>query len=339
MLRWRAMIVNRMFNLRWFFSCCFLVSVSSLVLSAETAYDSEGAVLKRLHSMIKAIKETEYSGRFVYQHGQYLDLLEISHQPGKEGVEKIHLKALTGDATEIIHDGSAVICVYPDAHASSVALNAIPKGLSPLLPETLDHLSGLYQLTHSGEDRLVGRMVDVFSLLPLDKYRYGMRFYVDRISALPLKIDKFDHYGRNLSQIMFTDISFEVPAGFGPVINHTDDKRFVVMDRKDGTEEHVDHSLWVLKDLPPGYHEINRRLIHRKKFDTEHIVLGDGLSSMSVYIEASEKDNRLDGFASIGAVKAYGKRYGDTQVTAIGEVPSSAVALVVNGLKRQMSIP
>lgn len=316
----------------------YLLTLFTLMFSLASyagEYPTQQSVLKRLHDMVKSVKSTNYKGRFVYSQGQQLELLEIIHKVDANSQEKVSLKALTGDATEIIHDGNAIVCVYPDANSSSIARNAIPKGISPLLPETLSMLSKLYTLSYQGDDRLVDRAVDIFSILPKDKYRYGMRFFIDQITALPLQIDKFGEDGSIVTRIMFTEISFDVGNSFGPVINQTNG-RFIVVERDSQSKQQVESdSQWLLTDLPAGYKEINRRIMRQGDAQTEHIVLGDGLSSMSVYIEPSTENNQLTGFASIGAVQAYGKRYGNMQVTAMGEVPHSAVAYVANGVKKR----
>jgi sigma-E factor negative regulatory protein RseB len=64
----------------------------------------------------------------------------------------------------------------------------------------------------------------------------------------------------------------------------------------------------------------------------EHLVLSDGLASISVYIESNPREGLIGG-TSIGAVHAVGNRVDGHQVTIVGEVPSDTVEAVLAGMR------
>jgi sigma-E factor negative regulatory protein RseB len=63
----------------------------------------------------------------------------------------------------------------------------------------------------------------------------------------------------------------------------------------------------------------------------EHFVFSDRLSSYSVYIELDAEDG-LQGVTRVGAAHAAGRRVGDYQITAVGEVPAATVEAAVAGV-------
>jgi len=62
-------------------------------------------------------------------------------------------------------------------------------------------------------------------------------------------------------------------------------------------------------------------------------VLSDGLASVSVYVEAGNPREGLEGGTHIGAVHAVGKRVSGHQITVVGEVPPETVETVLAGIR------
>ena len=66
----------------------------------------------------------------------------------------------------------------------------------------------------------------------------------------------------------------------------------------------------------------------------QHLVLSDGLASVSVYVESDPQAEGLEGGTRIGAVHAAGRRISGHQVTVVGEVPLETVEAVLAGIRR-----
>jgi sigma-E factor negative regulatory protein RseB len=65
-----------------------------------------------------------------------------------------------------------------------------------------------------------------------------------------------------------------------------------------------------------------------------HIVLSDGLASMSVYIEKLDPaKKKFVGASYMGAVNVYGAVVDDHQITVVGEVPAATVKMVAESIQ------
>ena len=63
-----------------------------------------------------------------------------------------------------------------------------------------------------------------------------------------------------------------------------------------------------------------------------HVVFSDQLSAYSFFIESGAGQG-LEGVTRVGAVHAAGRRLGDYQITAVGEVPEQTVVTAVMGVR------
>lgn len=66
----------------------------------------------------------------------------------------------------------------------------------------------------------------------------------------------------------------------------------------------------------------------------EHLLLSDGLASVSVYIEPATNPG-LDGTTRMGAVHAAGREIKQHRVTAVGEVPAATVATILDAVRHR----
>jgi sigma-E factor negative regulatory protein RseB len=80
-----------------------------------------------------------------------------------------------------------------------------------------------------------------------------------------------------------------------------------------------------------------RRTLPGDGRELQHLVLTDGLASVSVYI-ATPGGHDLDGEAAVGPVNAFGARVGGFQATALGEVPPATLKALVGALRAQPGV-
>jgi len=68
----------------------------------------------------------------------------------------------------------------------------------------------------------------------------------------------------------------------------------------------------------------------------EHLVYSDGLAAVSVFIEKTDRPAGVGskGPSRMGAIHAYSKVMDGEQVTVVGEVPESTVAMIGESVKR-----
>jgi sigma-E factor negative regulatory protein RseB len=77
----------------------------------------------------------------------------------------------------------------------------------------------------------------------------------------------------------------------------------------------------------------NRLTADSGKPPAEHIVLTDGLATVSVFLEPlGGAKPLLEGPAQMGAMNAFGKVSSDYQVLVVGEVPQATVQMIASAL-------
>lgn len=67
----------------------------------------------------------------------------------------------------------------------------------------------------------------------------------------------------------------------------------------------------------------------------EHIMLSDGFSSVSIYIDQLKDKTIKDQFRRIGAINSYTRKVQDYLITVMGEVPERTVRVIGDGLRYQ----
>jgi len=181
-----------------------------------------------------------------------------------------------------------------------------------------------------GEAQVAGRYTQMGGVTPRDRLRYGYRFYPDRESGLSFKSDLMGQRTEPIEQVTFTALdllpSRESASAAGPVPQR----------RRSGPEPPSPDLLpWRFDALPPGFSLVMHndwRAAGGQPVD--HFVLSDGLASVSVYVEAGNPQEGLEGGTHIGAVHAIGKRVSGHQITVVGEVPPETVETVLAGIRR-----
>lgn len=147
-----------------------------------------------------------------------------------------------------------------------------------------------------------------------------------------------DQSGQVLEQLMFTDFAVREP---GDLPDEAPLPSFYQREVSDGTTSGpqpspAEESAWSLGELPPGF----RQILHNRYTDagpdqiTEHMVLSDGLATVSVFLEPLAPDSEavLDGFSRMGAMNAYGVTRANHQIMVVGEVPELTVRAIATAL-------
>jgi sigma-E factor negative regulatory protein RseB len=91
---------------------------------------------------------------------------------------------------------------------------------------------------------------------------------------------------------------------------------------------------WACDDLPPGFRVISTRHERLPGADTPvtHIVYGDGLATVSVFI-AENEDQEIARRSNVGASTSFSFESGDYQITAVGEVPAETVQRIASSMR------
>ena len=312
---------------------CRRLAFFLLILSpaAHAADDARTWLMK----MNQAAHTLNYSGSFVYQHGDQLESMRIMRNV-QGGVVRERLLSLNGAAREVIRTNQEVRCYLPDENTVVVEhRRAEARSFPSLLPESLRNLDKNYAIALGRTGRVVDRSAQEVTISPRDSYRYGYQLWADKESGLLLKANLVDDKGKVIEQFMFTSIEMggTMPdSAFEP----RDAAKGYVWYRED-KENTVSTSAskeWQVKRLPPGFTLSMHmtRMIPKHKTPVEHLVYSDGLAVVSVFVEKLDSDQADTSDANevmhIGAVHARGLNIGTHQVTVMGEVPIITVDMI-----------
>lgn len=306
-----------------------------LLLQSPLALADQAAqkAMSLIQTMSDAMHHNSYSGDFVYLHGNQLEAMTIQHLRTDSGVKE-RLFSLNGEAREIFRDDENLTCIWPASR--KVVLDKSKKtSFSPLwIPEDVNRLSKFYNFKIVGMGRIANRDSKILSISSKDNLRYGMQIWVDVKDGYLLKSVLFDDQNKIIEQVMFTRIE---PLENSDMLMVTLTPQ--ILPEMSQIQSHsnflstktMPDSAWKIGKLPAGFWMESSykkpKLMSDEYF--QHMVFTDGLASFSVFIEKQSKDSLL-GESSMGAINAYGMIVNDYSVTAVGEVPSATVKLLVS---------
>ena len=95
---------------------------------------------------------------------------------------------------------------------------------------------------------------------------------------------------------------------------------------------------WNIVRVPSGFRLTTWRLqvIQGSNTPVRHLVLSDGLASVSVFIEPrSPQTEAMRGLAKVGAAFAFSRDLDGHQVTAVGEVPAATVEAIAEAVTKE----
>ncbi len=280
-----------------------------------------------------AARRLDYDGTFVYLHGGMLEALRIVHR-NDGGRVRERLLSLNGAPREVLRDGETVQCYLPDEKSVVVEQHkADARGFPALLPEQLAVLDENYAISLGPTMRVAGRRAQQIIVRPHDKMRYGHHLWADVETGLLLKADLLDTNGEMIEQFMFSQIMIgDVPMDALKAENSGAGLRWHRV-AEDGDSAAVPGA-WTLTVLPKGFRLATRmtRKVPVRNVPVEHLVVSDGLATVSVFIEKAGASPAIQGTTRMGAVHAHGRRMDGHQVTAVGEAPQATVVEIANAV-------
>ncbi|WP_235207458.1 MucB/RseB C-terminal domain-containing protein [Halomonas salina] len=239
--------------------------------------------------------------------------LALSHEV-KDGVERERARFLDGPAVAFEREGRIA---RPGGLASDDArAQAAP-------PHTLvEHLDSLYRLQLSGADRIAGRASVRLDIEPLDDHRYGHRLWLDAATGLPLKKILLDERGRVLETFQITELH-------APGLHRGGIELVSAAPPPDVP--------WRPGWLPEGFVSQPVAPQGERHPSPRHRIYGDGLSTLSLFVEPLEdRDLLMPGLHRLGVSHAavLHRELGDRprQVVAMGELPADVLRRVVESV-------
>ncbi|MDX1654928.1 MAG: MucB/RseB C-terminal domain-containing protein, partial [Candidatus Competibacteraceae bacterium] len=288
-----------------------------MAAAGATQQDDANSWLERMNW---AVRHLNYEGTFVYVQGQSLAAMHILHAYDEEG-ERQKLSALNGATREVVVSDDRITSVLPQRRISLRG----PESTSPLhvsLPQELGELEEYYHFKVLGKDRVAGLTTQVIAIQPRDQLRFGYRLWLEQETALVLRSALLDDQGRVIEQLMFTELELKSEIDQGLLTASGGQQHRP----QETATQAVEHSPWVIEELPAGFEKVfhTRFSGHHGDRTTEHILLTDGLATISVFVEPLQGAKPLlEGGSQMGAMNAFGTVVADHQVLVVGEVPQS----------------
>lgn len=293
--------------------------LSAPLLWADEAED-------RLARMIQAQASQSYQGTFVYERqGSF-----VAHQLWRRAIGgqlRERLLQLDGIPRESLSENGRLLCMTGSADELQ-----LPQRQQMLTHLNAQALSAHYQARLLGSNRIAGREVEELALLPRDPHRYAMQLSLDRQTGLPLRSLLLGAQGQLLERLQFTEIQLQAPA---------DEQLQPAGDCRDiePLAAARDAQVWRADWLPPGFVALAtwRRASPLGGQELLTQVYGDGLASISVFIEPLREAQAGDAHSQAGPTAINSRQHstpqGQFMVTVLGEVPPATVERVALSMR------
>lgn len=307
----------------------FVLSLTAASLSAEQSHPAP-APSQMLLKMQQAMNQLNYRGTVAFLRNGKLDTLKYSHAV-EDGKGQERLVSLNSPLRETIRDADKVSCFFPES--SKVIVDHRPAARSFLidLPERLSDLQDYYQFAFAGEEQIAMLSATVLDIVPKDNYRYARRIWIDKQQFLPLKVEVYDRLGNTIEQVVFTELEVIADLPLIDVNSALQNKEVQRIHNRQPIP--FESATFELKQIPGGFYNqfFVQMTMQGSDRPIEHLLLSDGFSSVSVYLE-QKNDNLELGPRSTDSVNSFSRVIGKHAITVMGEVPPETVRYIAEGV-------
>ena len=317
----------------------YSVALAAVALTAMSSANAADRVAREwLERMSESLATRNYDGRYLHVRNSVTQTMRIIHRVEKGKVTE-RLVSLDGSGREYIRNQNEVICYLPDRRTVLVEKRSDDRTLMTTVPLYNEQLEAHYSIERGAFRKALGRRTQVILVQPRDQYRYGYRLWLDDETAMPLMSQLCDRNGNVIEQIVFAELNFRdrIAADAVKPTVAAEGFRWV---RQDAQEPRMANAPlgWNMPHLPSGFRVTTWRLqiIAGSNTPVRHVVLSDGLASVSVFIEPrSPQTEAMRGLAKVGAAFAYSRNLDGHQVTAVGEVPAATVEAIAEAVTKE----
>lgn len=286
--------------------------------------------------MVAATKAVSFKGLVVYAGDGPLRAARVIHsRNGDEAWSRVI--SLNGDHRELRRIDDVAYTVYPEHGVVVPAANDtnfLAFAIASDLPSVQKHYG--FQLLDRG--RMAGRPCQQAAVAPKDEYRFGYRLCLDLESGLLLDAQLLDDHGQVRRQLSFVELEVGGHGleAFAPPELDDSWKMLNALEDVEAHQAEGHGGQWRIRHTPPGFEEIFRGYRHASAdsvVPTAHLMLSDGLASVSVYITPSSPSQPVwEGRSRRRSANAYGKVHDGHQIAAIGEVPYKTLELIADSV-------
>jgi sigma-E factor negative regulatory protein RseB len=317
----------------------YSVALAAVALTAMSSAEAADRVAREwLERMSESLATRNYDGRYLHVRNSVTQTMRITHRVEKGKVTE-RLVSLDGSGREYIRNQNEVICYLPDRRMVIVEKRPDDRTLMTTVPLYNEQLEAHYSIERGAFRKALGRRTQVILVQPRDQYRYGYRLWLDDETAMPLMSQLCDRNGNVIEQIVFAELNFRdrIAADAVKPTVAAEGFRWVRQDAQEPRMANVPLG-WNMPHLPSGFRVTTWRfqIIAGSNTPVRHVVLSDGLASVSVFIEPrSPQTEVMRGLAKVGAAFAYSRNLDGHQVTAVGEVPAATVEAIAEAVTKE----
>ncbi len=311
------------------------------LLSCITLADDREAVGRLLEKMSSAGQSLNYTGSFTFVNGGKSWTMQIVHSFDKHG-EREYLTTIAGELRKIYRDDHSFISVISDKELLLVEETDSKQSAAGVFDREFTADSDFYDYYLDGTEEIAGYTCQVISIVPRDNYRFGYRLCLEAESGLLLKSQVVDRAGQPKEQLIFNklDLPQKTPrigfsaaeygwlAGAGTTAPKAPEPNTLDLLPR-----------WKLGWIPPGFEvtDDRMRMVPGSATPVRHIVLDDGVASISVFIKHPAITERYHASReSSGALNTVMSIKKGFVVAVLGEVPEATISAIHAGLKPEL---
>lgn len=299
-----------------------LFALSLFLCPATVLADSCRVLDPEVQRLLQAIssnaQRVNYSGVVTLQRGGDMQVIELSHGVSNN-TETEAISRLTGQDARVERTGHPTGCMHPGHQLLQGSAN---------LEGGVCGLGESYRFRIVQGDRIAGRAALRLRAEPLDMYRFGYVFEVDRDTALILKSTTMATDQRVLEQFQFASIELEAApvaaAQTAHQAQHPHPQEAPAVQKGPS---------WEVVWLPRGFVPTDSVPRHspRKSYT-------DGLASFSVFLEPLSRAIKPgEGVERQGSTIAYTRGVllngRPVLVTVLGEIPTNTARMVADAVR------
>ena len=293
--------------------------------------------LKWLTDMRSAAMSRDYQGNVSYLKDQQVDSFKLFHKV-VEGQEFERLISVNSPLREVVRAGNNVSRYSSESRQVFVDTKPATHSVLINLPDDPATLKRFYQINLRGQEYVAGALTQVVALEPRDGYRYSRLLWIDTQTHLPLKFDVLNEEGQSVEQMVFTSINTKDPVQ-DKDLEPTSHPGASITQISHRETQPLEAFKWTLSQVPEGFQIVSYSVFERPTtgLSVEQLLLSDGFSAVSVYIEA-QGDHVAGDTRKIGAVSVATETRHGHLVTVMGEVPLKTVQLIAKGLEEKKAL-
>ncbi|MGA9993717.1 MAG: MucB/RseB C-terminal domain-containing protein [Thiobacillaceae bacterium] len=297
----------------------------ALVLAPGVSWPSDA--LEWLNRAVQASHALSYTGVYVYQHGDHVEMLQVMQRVDPAG-EKNKVEVIDGPHRVFLRLNDEIYCHSADGKTVRLERGAARRFFPTVLPASPASLLDFYSAQMGGVERIAARECQVIVLQPKDDFRFSHDLCIDRLTGLPLKAVTLNEMGRPVSSSTFTQVDIGKIPDIGLFVPHLAGKRV-----ETGASD-IASSEWKVTP-PPGYVQVmeSHRPLLGKSQPVTQMVFSDGLGAVSLFIEPLPDGQNLEGLSTEGSIGIYSRHLGNIKVTTVGEAPAATLLQTGNSVR------